>query len=172
MSDVLLRALEPSDIDVIYLWENDTDIWTTSSTHVPFSRYMLEQYIISAQGVDIYTSKQLRLMVDYLHCDGGKVPVGCVDIFDYDVFNKRAGVGILMDAKYRNRGLATLAVKRLCHFAKEHLHLHQLYANVSTDNIASFAVFQKNGFEVVGIKKDWLCVNDGFKDEYMIQKIL
>ena len=111
-------------------------------------------------------------MVDCIDDDSGKVAVGCVDIFDYDVFNKRAGVGILMDAKYRNRGLASLAVKRLCHFVKEHLRLHQLYANVATDNIASLAVFQKNGFEIVGIKKDWLCVNDGFKDEYMMQKIL
>ena len=78
MKDIQLRAIEPDDIDIIYTWENDQTIWESSDTHTPFSRYMLEQYIISAQSVDIQSSKQLRLIID-MNINDKMVAVGCVD---------------------------------------------------------------------------------------------
>ena len=38
-----LRALEPSDLDVMYGWENDTDVWRVSGTLAPFSRHVLSR---------------------------------------------------------------------------------------------------------------------------------
>ena len=55
-----MRALEPADVDLLYEWENDGGSWHLSSTVAPFSRHLLEQYVLSA-GQDIYTVKQLRL---------------------------------------------------------------------------------------------------------------
>jgi diamine N-acetyltransferase len=60
--NILLRALEPSDIDLMYEWENDTDFWPVSGTLTPFSRYTMEQFVKGAQ--DIYVNKQLRLAID------------------------------------------------------------------------------------------------------------
>ena len=171
MNDILLRAVEPQDIDVIYNWENDEEIWQSSETHKPFSRYMLEQYIIAEQNSDIQSLKQQRLMID-IETDSDVVPVGCVDIFDYNVFHRRAGIGILIDKKYRGSGLATVAIDKLCIYCKRHLHLHSLYANIATDNISSIKAFEKNGFLLIGTKKDWLYDGEGYHDEYMFQKIL
>ena len=67
--NIYLRALEPLDIDVLFDWENDTDNWLVSNTQTPFSRFVLEQYIASAHS-DIYTAKQLRLMI----CDNSNKP--------------------------------------------------------------------------------------------------
>jgi len=58
-----LRALEPSDIDLLYEWENNEKLWYLSNTITPFSRFTLEQYILNSHQ-DIYTTKQLRLMID------------------------------------------------------------------------------------------------------------
>ena len=29
---ITLRAMEPQDVDLLYEWENDTDLWTVSNT--------------------------------------------------------------------------------------------------------------------------------------------
>src|ERR1043166_7160915 len=97
---ISLRALEPSDIDLLYQWENDTDSWLVSNTTTPFSRFVLEQYIATAH-LDIYTSKQLRLMV----CNPENKAVGCIDLFDFEPLHLRAGIGILIaDVTERRKG--------------------------------------------------------------------
>jgi len=42
---VRLRSLEPEDLELLYLWENDPSIWKVSNTLVPFSRFILRQYL-------------------------------------------------------------------------------------------------------------------------------
>lgn len=42
---IYLRAVEPEDIDIMYEMENDPLMWDISSFTVPYSRYVLRQYI-------------------------------------------------------------------------------------------------------------------------------
>ena len=62
---VRLRALEPEDVDILYRWENDIDVWKVSNTIAPFSKYILRQFIEN-QKYDIYETKQLRLIIEAL----------------------------------------------------------------------------------------------------------
>ena len=89
---IRLRALEPDDVQVLYKWENDTEVWKVSNTIVPFSKYMLLQFIANQQR-DIFETRQLRLIIESKQ--SGK-PVGAIDLFDLDPYNCRAGVGILI----------------------------------------------------------------------------
>jgi len=159
------RAPEPSDIDKLYKWENDTTIWQLSNTVTPFSRHTLEEYILNSHQ-DIYTAKQLRLMI--VLNDGGDT-VGCIDLFDFDPLNLNAGVGILICGDHRNNGYATEALSMLVDYAFQTLHLHQLYCNITTNNEASLNLFQKQNFKIIGLKKEWIRTNDGWLDEYMLQ---
>lgn len=59
---IYLRAIEPEDIDVMYEMENDPSMWDISSFTVPYSRYVLRQYIEGSQS-DMFADKQLRLMI-------------------------------------------------------------------------------------------------------------
>ena len=36
---VVLRALEPEDLDLLYGIENNPEVWDVSPTNVPYSRY-------------------------------------------------------------------------------------------------------------------------------------
>ena len=65
---IQLRAMEPADLNLLYRWENDTSIWSVSGTLAPFSRYVLEEFVSQAHQ-DIYTNKQLRLMIDLRYYD-------------------------------------------------------------------------------------------------------
>jgi len=165
---IRFRALEPNDIDILFEWENDAEIWEISNTFEPFSKYILAKYIKESQR-DIYESKQIRMVIETLN---GKA-VGAIDLFDFDPFHFRAGVGILIhDEKDRKLGYATDALQLLCRYTTEYLRLHQLYANITEDNLASIHLFKNAGFELIGTKKDWRRTLDGWKAELMFQKIL
>jgi diamine N-acetyltransferase len=164
---ISLRALEPSDIDLLYTWENDTSNWAVSHTQAPFSRFVLEQYIASSHQ-DIYSAKQLRLMI----CDHSGRAVGSIDLFDFDANHRRAGLGILIAEKEdRRRGYASEALELLVTYCFETLGLHQVYCNILPENEASILLFRKHDFVITGIKKQWLRNGDSFQDELLLQKI-
>ncbi len=168
--EIIFRALEPSDVEILYNWENDRSVWRLSNTIVPFSRYILEQYINNLHN-DIYTARQLRLMIDANDNADNFKTVGCIDIFDFDPVNMRAGVGILIDKDYRGKGFASKALGNLIEYVFDVLALHQLYCNITADNKNSIELFKKFNFEIVGLKKQWIKNKDSWLDEYMLQLI-
>lgn len=191
-----LRAVEPADVDAMYLWENDIDIWRVSNTVAPYSRYALEQ-LVETMRYDIYASRQLRLIIEtsgqrlddagdfgmHGNADGSEyvtpgdfaagVAVGAVDIFEFDPLNLRAGIGILVyDEASRGCGYASDALRTVERYACEVLHLHQLWSNVAADNERSLVLFESAGYRRVGIKEEWIRRRDGYVGEIMFQKIL
>ncbi|MBI9038712.1 MAG: GNAT family N-acetyltransferase [Bacteroidales bacterium] len=168
--DMLFRALEPSDVELLYDWENDKSIWKLSNTIVPFSRFLLEQYVVNSHQ-DIFTAKQLRLMIDVSDNENNYKTIGCIDLFDFDPINMRAGVGILIEKNNRGKGFASKALKNLIEYAFDVLNLHQLYCNITVENINSIELFKKFNFEIIGLKKQWRKTKDLWIDEYMLQLI-
>ena len=164
--NIILRALEPSDIDMLYKWENDPATWKVSHTLAPFSRHTLEQYILSAHE-DIYTAKQLRLVIQK---KDPSAAIGTIDLFEFDPLHLRTGVGVMIaDETDKRNGHATEALSLLIPYCFETLHLNQVYCNVSKENEASVKLFMKFGFEITGIKKQWIRNAGGFEDEYLMQ---
>jgi diamine N-acetyltransferase len=168
---VKLRALEPEDIELLYRWENDKSIWHISNTQVPFSRYILSKYLETSH-LDIYQTKQLRLMIDVSGEEFPLTTIGAIDLFDFEPFHLRAGIGILISEKeFRGKGFADLALMELITYAFESLQLNQLYCNIEINNTASINLFHKHGFSDIGIKKNWNKTLTGYTDELMLQLI-
>ena len=164
---ITLRAIEPEDIELLYAWENNSEIWEVSHTLVPFSKYILVQYIKNSDK-DIYESKQLRLMID---TNDGKT-VGAIDLFDFDPYHSRVGVGILINSyEDRSKGYASAALEILISYCFNKLKMHQIYANIETENKISLSLFEKFGFKICGTKKEWLQTGSGWKDEALLQLI-
>ncbi len=165
---IYLRALEPADLEFLYQLENNTQIWEISGTTTPYSLHVLQHYLDNAHR-DIYDVKQLRLCI--CETTTGEV-LGLIDLFDFDPKNHRAGLGIVvLDTEERNKGIATEAISLLCNYVFSILELRQLFANVTEDNHVSVHLFEKMGFEQVGIKKDWIFSNGIYKNEILYQKI-
>lgn len=171
---ISLRAIEPSDIDLLYQWENNTETWKVSNTQAPFSRFVLEQYVATAHQ-DIYTAKQLRLMIDIsISSQRGIefITIGCIDLFDFEPNHQRAGIGVLIAHKSeRQKGYASEALQILTEYCFHTLNLHQLFCNITADNEPSIILFQKQGFQITGIKKQWIREGGKFIDELLLQKI-
>ena len=166
--DIKLRALEPEDLELLYQWENIEEFWSVSNTLVPYSRYTIKRYLETSHK-NLYETGQLRLMIDYLP---ENKTIGTIDLYDFDHFHQRAGIGILIaDSEYRKRGLASMALTLIIDYAFNTLHLHQIYCNVIENNRDSLDLFKKHNFVVSGIKKGWIKSRDGYIDEIMLQLI-
>jgi diamine N-acetyltransferase len=166
--EISLRALEPEDLELLYEWENNSSNWIISNTVVPFSKYTLKRYLENSHK-NIYETGQFRLMIDHIP---ENTTIGTIDIFDFDPFHKRAGLGILIaKEEYRRKGYASMAIICLVEYCFSTLLVHQLYCNILANNCESMELFKKAGFVQSGIKKDWIKTSDGYLDEYIFQLI-
>lgn len=86
---IRLRAMEPEDLELICEMENDPQQWDISNFTVPYSRYVMKQYMENSQ-CDMFADKQLRMMIVRLE-DG--LTIGTVDITDFSPMHARGEVG-------------------------------------------------------------------------------
>ncbi len=163
---VVLRGLEPEDLDFLYLLENDTLFWEVSGTQQPYSRHVLKQYLDNAHR-DIYEVKQLRMAI----CSSEGDLLGLIDLFDFDPKHLRVGLGLVIRAaENRNKGMGTEAVELITAYAFSALNVRQVYAHVLEDNDASMRLFEKSGYTKTATKKDWVRWQGTFKDQFLYQK--
>ena len=162
-----LRAIEPSDIELIYLWENDPEVWRVSGTTAPLSLQRIAQFI-EEQNYDLYTTRQMRLVIE---CDG--TAIGTLDIVDFDPQHLRFGIGILIyEDNYRRKGYAKEVITEVVKYGRNTLDLKQIWATIASDNIASIALFESCGFTKCAHRKEWLNRGGEFIDELEYQLIL
>ena len=162
---IRLRAVEPEDLEQLYKWENNPDYWYAGEARTPYSRYTLKQYILSADK-DIYENKQVRFMIDVKQ--SGET-VGTIDLFDYDVFNSRIAVGLLVDKPHQGNDFATLSLELLKEYVVDFLKINQLYAFVAENNEPSKHLFEKCSFRKTASLEKWIKQGDEFVDVAVYQ---
>lgn len=164
---VRLRAMEPEDLDILYTLENDDTLWQYGSSNVPYSRYVLRNFIAENRN-DIYADGQLRLMIE--RRNDGQV-TGCVDLTNFDARHRRAEIGIVVLAAYQHKGIASETLMLLQQYAATHLGMRQLYAYVASRNTSACILFHRAGFKEVCTLQDWIADADHYTDARLFQKI-
>ncbi|TWV15232.1 GNAT family N-acetyltransferase [Bacteroidaceae bacterium HV4-6-C5C] len=164
---VKLRAMEPEDLEIMYEMENDPEQWDITCFNVPYSRYIIKQYMENTQ-CDMYADKQLRLMIIRLK---DQVAIGTIDITGFLPMHLRGEVGISLKKEYRGEGYGSEALALLCEYAFGFLCLKQLSAEVAVGNELSLKLFTSCGFEQCGLLKEWWFVEGHFKDVILLQKL-
>lgn len=162
---IRLRAVEPEDLDRLYEWENNPEYWHAGEIRMLYSRFALKQYILSADK-DIYESKQVRFMID---AKQSNKTVGTIDLFDFDVFNSRIAVGILIDRPYQGNDFASMSLELIKGYIFDYLKINQLYAFVADNNEASKCLFEKCNFQKTTLLKNWIRQNDEYVDVLVYQ---
>ena len=163
--NICLRALEPEDLELIYRIENDPQFWRFGSSTVPYSRYVLRQYLSSAQN-DIFADGQVRLVIQY---EG--VAVGFADLTNFDALHLRAEIGLAILPEYQGRHIGQATLKALCDYACR-LHLHQLYAIIAATNKPATRLFKLLAFDASAVLHDWLRSEENYVDAVVWQKII
>lgn len=165
---IRLRALEPEDVDTVFRWENDNNLWHLGNTQAPFNRDTIAGYIATYDG-DIFRAGQLRLMITSL-ADGRAL--GAIDLYEFDALNRRAGVGILIDDSERGHGYGLRALRLLCRHCYDRLGMKQLWAICQSENAAAMRLFSSVAFEQCGHLRSWVRRGEQWYDAVMFQLLL
>ena len=164
---ISLRAPEQSDVDRLFLWENDPALFESLPYAAPVSRMQVWEYI-NSYNADPFSTRELRLMITD-KADGNTV--GHIDLFDFDPVNRRAGVAIFIDESFRRQGYAREALELLATYAAHTLGVHQLWANIAIDNEPSKRLFTALGYKPAGKLRSWLRRHGTYTDVLVFQKL-
>ena len=159
---IRLRKLEPTDLPFLYQWENDASAWADGANHNPLSQRDLRDYIESTTG-DIYRDGQLRLIIEEITDDKSPIAsttIGYIDLFDFDIRNRRAAIGMYIAPEYRGKGIGTKAVEALEEYAFQQLDLRLLYAVISTNNIPCTQLYKNLDYSPSSVLKGWTLESD------------
>ncbi len=141
---IYLRNILASDVLNIFEWENNPENWEVSNTEKQFSLQEIEEFVNQPQ--DINLTQQIRFIICINETN---TPIGCIDLFDYEL-EKSVGVGILIAEKaYRNKGYATEALKLLIDYCRNELRVEHIFCNIFINNKPSIRLFESCGFTFV-----------------------
>ncbi|MCL1868482.1 MAG: GNAT family N-acetyltransferase [Paludibacter sp.] len=164
--NIILRAVEPSDLDTLYVWENDISLWVAGNARNPYSRFALKQYIADFQK-DIYESRQLRLMIDHRQTQKS---VGTVDLYDFDLHHSKIALGLFVEQQYQGKGYAWQALEIVEDYVFNFLKINQLYVFIAKNNKASRNIFERKNYYCQTRLREWIKTADGFEDVFVYQK--
>lgn len=161
----ILRAIEPEDLDVMYLIENDLSLWQYGSTSSPFSHFTLKEYIVNSNN-DIFIDHQIRFAIT-----SGGTTVGFLDITNFVPLHHRAEVGIVLCTEAQHQGLAGKALLEAEAYAR-HCQIHSLHAVVSSHNEQAQRLFERASYKKISVLKEWLFENGTYTDAILYQKLI
>ncbi|MGI6718248.1 MAG: GNAT family N-acetyltransferase [Bacteroidales bacterium] len=166
--NIYLRAMELSDCDILYEIENNDETWRHGSYRAPYSKHIILNLIKRSIKYDIYTEKQLRLII----CSNKtKEVIGYVDLYNFDPNNKRSAIGIYILSKHQRLGYAKEALDLIIDYCFNVLLLKQVYSEILENNIISIELFKSKGFTECAFHKCWLNINGKWENQYTFQLI-
>jgi len=163
--NVTLRRPKLLDLDQLLLWENNLDNSLFSDNPIFYTTEQIKEFLNSDQ--DLFLDRQIRFIID-----SSGFPVGCIDLFKYDMVNSRAGVGIFIDEKFRNMGIATKALSLLKSVCIKDYFISNLHVNILHTNKASIQLFERAGFNKNGVKENWIRTENSMLDVWFFQCFL
>ncbi len=167
---MLLRPIEPEDLQLLYTIENDTELWDVTNNNGPYSHYALKQYI--ANQTTVYDSGEMRFIIDLSDTPQDTTrPIGIIDLINYSPLNARAEVCIALLKKHRNKGYALKALQQLHLYTTERLRIHTLYALISPENNQSIHLFEKAHYNLIATLPEWQYSGGKYRPISLFQKI-
>ena len=161
-SEVYIRKPILDDVDFMLQLENDRELWKVSQTTVPFTEEEIVDFIVNNKH-DLFEELQLRLMI-VLKKDNR--PIGTLDLFQFDKKKNNAGVGISISKAERGKGFASMAMSLFLEYAFSDLNIDELYCTIFTDNYASIALFESQGFRKQRLMKNYIRYQGNEYDVY------
>ena len=162
LDNLILRTPLLSDLDYLLSWENDLKNNQYTDVPVFYTPSQIEDFLNSNH--DLLLQNQIRYIIEL-----NSSAVGCIDLYDYDMVNSRAGVGIYVDSNFRNKGIASKSLELLKSISMEKYLIYNLYADIMSGNKSSIKIFEKANFIKNGIKSNWIRTENSFEDVLFYQ---
>lgn len=90
--------------------------------------------------------------------------IGSVFFIDIDRNNKRAEFGIFICEQYTGKGYGTETIKSFIRYGFDILKLHRISLRLLANNEVARNLYLKAGFEVEGVFKDYVRIDNAYRD--------
>jgi RimJ/RimL family protein N-acetyltransferase len=97
-----------------------------------------------------------------------KKQVGSISIWGISWQHRRAEIGIWVNSKYWNQGIAKKAIELIKIVCFNHLGLNRLEAHIASENKKSIQLFKDCGFSLEGQLKQYLNLRGVFYDAVLL----
>ena len=157
---VYLRPAERADIPLFVGWFNDYSMSRTLGLRSPMSIAMEEQWFERA------VADQGKTGYHFVAClRGDDRPIGTIGLFDLDLNNGSAGLGISIgEAADRGRGHGTAMLRALLGWAFGQLRLERIWLDVYDFNPGARRVYQRVGFVDEGVSRHAIFREGAYRD--------
>ncbi len=105
-NNLTLRKPNQTDYNNLLAWENNIKNTIYTDQPVFHTKDQIQKFLNSNH--DLFLNNQIKFIIQ-----NEDSALGCIDLFDFDIVNSRAGVGIFIDEEYRNKGIAFKAINLL-----------------------------------------------------------
>lgn len=158
---IRLRSME-AEIDTPYLhrWEGDSEAWTSSGVLNPIASSAIEAHIIRSTTA-LVDNGRMDLMIELIT---QSLPIGYVQLYDYDPINQRLGLGVYLAPEYRRQGFAREALQLVHDYAWSRMNCQMLYAEVISSNVQSQKLFERLGYEHTASLRSWYRLDGEYQD--------
>jgi RimJ/RimL family protein N-acetyltransferase len=92
-------------------------------------------------------------------------------MFEIDLHNRNAHIGLALRPAFRGRHLGTDLVRVLCRYGFEIRGLHRLQVDTLTDNHAMISAATRAGFVTEGVQRQVGWVNGAFADGMLLSQL-
>lgn len=93
--------------------------------------------------------------------------IGNIKIGPINLHHHHADISYFIgDKNLWGKGIATEAIRLVCQFGFEEIHLHRIEAGVYSDAVGSWKALEKNGFVREAIFRKQVLSKDGYMDVY------
>ena len=157
---IYLRALEGSDLERIYKWHNDWNLY--EKLVGPF-------HFVSKQAVQAWLDRKTAFISDEINLaicvKGSDKHVGNIYLRQINWVSRHAQLEMFIgEPEERSKGYGQSAIRQLLSYAFKDLGLKRIYLDALTDNHAAIHTYEKCGFRVEGRLKNHAFKQGGWKD--------
>jgi|SRR6185369_3575146 len=155
---VLLRPLEERDCESLFRWINDRDLVALSA---PFRSISMTEHRAWFEAIRVRPDVRIFAIARR----APDAAIGYCQLLNIDSANGNAELQIRIgDADGRDKGLGTLAVRRLLEFGFGELQLHRIQLHLLHDNVRAYRTYLKCGFREEGRLRQAVCIDGNYKD--------
>ncbi len=116
-----------------------------------------------------------RKSMTSLHCGiencETKEIIGMIGLNSINKIHFRGELGYWLAKPFWGQGIMLDAINILTSFCLNEMQLERIYAHVQPDNIGSWKVLEKAGFEREGLLRNHFCVGGTMHDHYLYAKL-
>lgn len=131
----------------------------------------IKKYTIKDAKKEIKKSLDKKNNIHKFGIFSEKELVGKISLISPDITKKIYEVGYIISEKHRRKGIATIALKKICEIGFNKMKLKRIWAKVIPKNLASEKILIKNKFKKEGHLKKSFFLNKKYNDEIIYAKI-